>query len=152
MSVSSCYTAHRTAQVLDTILREVGNGKCGDNKFQHLSAGPFLCTWRQGVYWDKVDLQWCIINSLWYVPGDGYLPPRHTATAAFSPGENRGIKPEQIALRGKRTAATKKKKLNKMPDANYNPSVLLWITGRVSPISHLTAIMNRLPSVHNTSV
>lgn len=85
-----------------------------DNKFQHLSAGPFICTWKQGVYWDKVDLQWYIINSLWYVPGDGYLPPRHTETAAFSLGESNSIRPKQTALRGK-------KYIQKTPDANYSP-------------------------------
>lgn len=90
-----CNTTHGRSHSLGISLREKETGPYRNNKFQHLPAGPVICTWRQGAYWDKVDLWWFIINSLWYVLDDGYFPPRHLATAALSPRENNHIKPEQ---------------------------------------------------------
>lgn len=124
-----CYTTHGRSHSLGILLREKENGKYRDNKFQRLPAGPFICTWRQDVYWDKVDLWWSIINSLWYVLDDGYLPPRHLATAALSPRENNHIKPEQKTPQEWRT----KKKKKKLGTSLLVPSVLFGITEILSP-------------------
>lgn len=133
-----CNTTHGRSHSLGISLREKETGKYRDNKFQHLPAGSFICTWRQGVYWDKVDLWWFIINSLWYVLDDGYLPPRHLATAAHSPRENNHIKPEQNTPEEWITTTTKK------PRHQSSPVFCLGLLKAFLPLFHPTSIMNLL--------